>query len=134
MKLKMTDLETLRYPVGKFLPPATIEEINIEGMVANLAAFPAKMKRETLNLNDSQLDTPYRDGGWTIRQVVHHVADSHINCYCRFKLALTEENPVIKPYFENLWAELPDGKSAPINISLNLQAGAMMVAAKLRPS
>jgi|SRR5688572_3112302 len=116
----MTDLDALRYPIGKFLAPASIEEINIEAMVSNLAALPAKMRRETLNLNDLQLDTPYREGGWTIRQVVHHVADSHINCYCRFKLAMTEENPVIKPYFENLWAELPDGKSAPVKVSLDL--------------
>ena len=79
------------------------------------------MENAVLNLDESQLNTPYRDGGWTIKQLVHHVADSHLNAYCRFKLALTEENTLmIKPYGESLWAELPDTKNLPINISLTL--------------
>ena len=73
-----------------------------------------------MNLDSHQLETPYREGGWTVQQLVHHIADSHINAYCRFKLALTEENPVIKPYDQDKWAELPDVKNLPTNISITL--------------
>ena len=78
------------------------------------------MKKVVTGLNDQQLDTPYRDGGWTIRQVVHHTADSHLNCYIRVKLALTEDNPTIRPYLEAKWAEIPEAKTAPVEVSLNI--------------
>ena len=81
---------------------------------------PARLRAAVRGLNDHQLDTPYREGGWTVRQVVHHVPDSHMNSYVRFKLALTEDEPTICPYMENLWAELPEARSAPIELSLSL--------------
>src|SRR5204863_6298749 len=85
-----------------------------------IAGAPAAMRAAVRGLSDAQLDTPYRPGGWSVRQVVHHVPDSHMNAYCRFKLALTEDTPTIKPYDEALWAELPDGKSALVEESLTL--------------
>ena len=81
---------------------------------------PARLEAAVRGLSDKQLDTPYRDGGWTVRQVVHHVPDSHMNSYMRFKLALTEDEPTIRPYMEDRWAELPEAKSAPIGLSLAL--------------
>jgi len=119
-KIATPELETLRYPIGKFKPPVHIENDDIKRWIDYLKGFPQQMRSEVITLNDVQLDTPYREGGWTIRQVVHHVPDSHMNAYIRFKLALTEDNPAIKPYLENLWAELPDSKSAPIAGSLDL--------------
>ena len=116
----MTTLEDLRYPVGKFHFPDSMEPGKIPGPIAIIETFPLKLRQETASLDDVQLDTPYRENGWTIRQVVHHVADSHINSYCRFKLAMTEINPVIKPYFEDRWAALPDGSTAPVDYSLNI--------------
>ena len=89
-------------------------------MIADIAAAPAAMRTAVRGLNDGQLDTPYRPGGWTVRQVVHHVPDSHMNAYTRFKLALTEDTPTIKPYDEGKWAETPDGKSALVEESLTL--------------
>src|SRR5213083_3343924 len=99
-----------RYPIGKFncIGSNTAEERS--RFIDEIAAVPQLMRSAVAGLNSSQLDTPYRDGGWTVRQVVHHVPDSHMNSYIRFKLALTEDNPVIKPYAEDLWAELPDSK------------------------
>src|SRR6185436_10786875 len=85
-----------------------------------IAAAPARMREAVAGLDDAQLDTPYRDKGWTVRQVVHHLPDSHLNAYTRMKLALTEESPVIKPYDEARWAELPDGRSGAIEVSLSL--------------
>src|SRR5262245_60129247 len=110
----------LSYPIGKFdwttIPaPAMRPEL-----IDQIAAAPARMREAVAGLDDSQLDTPYRPGGWTVRQVVHHVADSHINSYIRLRLALTEQNPTIKPYDEKLWAELPDARSLPVEVSLSL--------------
>jgi hypothetical protein len=119
-KIAVPDLELLRYPIGKFKSPVSISNDDIKRWIDYLKIFPQKMRDAVTDLNDAQLDTPYRDGGWTIRQVVHHVPDSHMNAYIRFKLALTEDNPVIKPYMEDRWAELPDSKSAPIAASLNM--------------
>jgi len=115
-----SELEVLKYPVGKFKRPSAFSKETVEKFIATIEAFPAKIRLETAILNDSQLDTTYRPEGWTVRQVVHHVSDSHMNAYCRFKLAVTENKPVIKPYIESLWAETPDGKTAPIWVSLNL--------------
>lgn len=109
----------LSYPIGKFERPAKTTSADREARIDVLAALPAKMRAAVKGLTEKQIDTAYRPGGWTVRQVVHHVADSHMNGYCRVKLALTEENPVIKPYDEAKWAELPDSKM-PIEISLAL--------------
>ncbi len=89
----------------------------------NLAELPARLGAAVAGLSVAQLDTPYRDGGWTVRQTVHHIADSHLNAYCRFRLALTEDSPTIKPYKEALWAELPDALSQPIAPSLQIIDG-----------
>jgi hypothetical protein len=111
-------LEKLKYPIGKANLPDTISKSHIAKWIGILQAFPEKLEKITQNLSEDQLNTPYRDGGWTIRQVVHHIVDSHYNSYIRFKWALTEDKPVIKAYFEDRWAELIDYK-APIQLSLN---------------
>ena len=110
----------LRYPIGSFTwsGPNTSEQR--ARLIHDIAATPDRMRKAVLDLNEQQLDTPYREGGWTVRQVVHHVPDSHMNSYVRFKLALTEHEPTIKPYDEAKWAELKDGKNAPIEWSLHL--------------
>jgi hypothetical protein len=110
----------LRYPIGKFKAPEQVSVADRIALISMLRDLPAAMRMATSGLSESQLLTPYRDGGWTIAQVVHHVADSHMNAYIRFKLALTEDNPTIKPYEEALWAELPDGKSTEIESSLRI--------------
>jgi hypothetical protein len=116
----MNDLEQFRYPIGKFSAPATVSAEDIFQWIQTLEDLPQLMREAVMNLSEAQLNTPYREGGWTVRQVVHHVPDSHLNAYCRFKLALTEDNPAIRPYMEDRWAELPDSKSAPIAASLEL--------------
>ena len=112
-------MEELRYPIGRFESrqrPLTSEERT--QMIDTIEAHPANMRAAVAGLNDEQLDTPYRDGGWTVRQVVHHVVDSHINSYVRFKLAVTEDQPTIGTYEEARWAELPEARSAPVEMSL----------------
>jgi hypothetical protein len=109
----------LSYPIGKHERPATTTAADREARIATLAALPANMRAAVKGLSEAQIDTPYRPGGWTVRQVVHHVADSHMNGFCRVKLALTEENPVIKPYEEAAWAELPDSR-LPVELSLTI--------------
>ena len=113
-------MEDLRYPIGKFTYSGTLTAADRTVCLARMAAAPAKLRGAVAGLSDSQLDTPYRPEGWTVRQVVHHVPDSHINAYTRFRLALTESVPTIKPYEEARWAELPDARSAPVEISLGL--------------
>ena len=108
-----------RYPVGKFVWKQEVTAEDRQRFIAEVSEAPAKLRAAVAGLKDAQLDTPYREGGWTVRQVVHHLADSHMNAYVRFKLALTEQEPTIKPYDEKLWAELPDSK-APIEASLQL--------------
>lgn len=117
----MTELELqyLKYPIGKFECPSVISEADIERWISTLEYFPKRLEDLVKNLSDNQLDTPYRTEGWTIRQVIHHVSDSHHHSYIRFKWALTEDKPVIKYYYEQLWAELQDAKLAPIQMSLN---------------
>jgi uncharacterized damage-inducible protein DinB len=112
----------LQYPIGKFVKPDHVPEVLIHEWIEEIEKLPLQLKEAVEGLSEEQLDTPYREGGWTITQVVHHLADSHMNCYMRFHLALTENNPIIKPYNEKGWAELADGKNAPIEISLNLLA------------
>ena len=109
-----------RYPIGTFEMPAPATPARRQQAIDALAATPAKLRAATKGLNDSQLDTPYRPGGWTVRQLAHHVPDSHMNAYIRIKLALTEEEPTIKPYEEGLWAELPDSRETPVEVSLTL--------------
>jgi len=107
-------MEDLRYPVGRYRPPAEIGERERFAWIAELEALPDNLRGAVDGLSDDQLNTPYRPGSWTVRQVVHHLPDSHLNSYTRFRLALTEQNPLIKPYAEAAWAELPDAKAAPI--------------------
>jgi DinB superfamily len=103
-------LQQLRYPIGEMPAPLTFSESDITNWVNDIEQLPAKLRTAVQNLTPQQLDTPYRPEGWTVRQVVHHVSDSHINAFTRLKLALTEENPTIRPYEEQFWAELPDSK------------------------
>ena len=107
----------LRYPIGKFHAPASVTDAERAALVDQIAALPGDLRAAVAGLDDVQLDTPYREGGWTVRQVVHHLADSHANAYFRFKLALTEEWPTIKTYDEAAWAKLPDSRE-PIEGSL----------------
>lgn len=99
----MTLVDDLRYPIGQFKPALTTTSEDRVEHIAVLRELPDRLSDAVDALDDAQLDTPYREGGWTVRQVVHHVADSHLNCYVRFKLALTEEEPTIKPYDESAW-------------------------------
>jgi uncharacterized damage-inducible protein DinB len=120
------DMTDLRYPIGKFqyVEPAREEraQADREAYIATLAALPAQMRAVVQKLSADQLDTPYRPEGWTVRQLVHHVPESHMNAYIRFKLALTEEQPAIKTYDEAAWARLPDNSVTPVEVSLQLLA------------
>jgi DinB superfamily len=115
----MTMTVDLSYPVGRFDRTATWTPASRRAAIDAIAALPADMRQAVAGLSDAQLDTPYRPGGWTVRQLVHHVADSHMNGYIRTKLALTETNPTIKPYEQDGWAALPDSK-LPIALSLSI--------------
>ena len=115
----MTD-ESLRYPIGRFSPPAEVTSQDRENFLNEIEQLPATMREVVAGLTDEQLDTPYREGGWTLRQVVHHVPDSHANSYIRYRWTLTEDQPTIKAYYEDRWGELPDASSAPIEPSLQL--------------
>ena len=110
----------LRYPVGRFDFNAPIAESDHPRLIAEIAATPGALRSAVAGLSRDQLETPYRPGGWTVKQVVHHVPDSHMNAYNRFKLALTEDEPTIKPYDEAKWAELPDSLRVPVEVSLDL--------------
>src|SRR5437660_10908583 len=109
-----------QYPVGKFTPDDNPTAQSRARHIEQLVSLPSQMRQAVKGLSPQQLDTPYREGGWTVRQVVHHVPDSHLNAYIRFKLALTEDQPTIKPYKEDLWAELSDSRDTPIDVSLTL--------------
>ena len=113
-------LTQLQYPIGKYIAPSDIDQAFIESSIADIASFPRRLADVVADLSEHQLDTPYRPGGWTVRQVVHHCADSHMNSWIRFKLALTEDKPVIRPYFEDRWADLPDTKLMNIEPALLL--------------
>jgi len=110
----------LRYPIGEFQWQGRATDEQRRRFVEDIEQTPARLRAAVAGLSPAQLDTPYRPGGWTVRQVVHHVPDSHLNAYVRFKLALTEDNPTVKTYDEGRWSELPDVKSAPIETSLRL--------------
>ena len=112
-------MDDLRFPIGPLVRPESLTPEERRGAIATIAATPGSLRAAVAGLSDAQLDTPYRPDGWTVRQVVHHVPDSHMNAYVRFKLALTEEEPTIRPYMEERWARLPDS-SEPIATSLAL--------------
>src|SRR6266576_3256005 len=116
----MTITTDLRYPIGRFTPASSSTEDARAAAIEEIAALPQQMREAVAGLTDAQLDTPYRPGGWTIRQVVHHVPDSHLNAYIRVKWAMTEDEPSIKVYEEQLWAELPEAKSGKVDMSLAL--------------
>jgi DinB family protein len=117
----MDPLEKLKYPVGRMERLSTpLDRSTRDRYISTIEQLPARMRSLVNGLSDAQLDTPYRPGGWTVRQVVHHVPESHMNAYIRMKLAATEDVPTIKTYEEQLWAELPDVKSCPVDVSLTL--------------
>lgn len=115
--------EDLKYPIGKFNNPAEVTNALRKEFIERIALFPEKLCKAIEGLDDAQLDTPYRSGGWTLRQVVHHCADSHMNCLMRFKLALTEDKPVIKAYREAAWAELPDSNEMHLEYAIIMLIG-----------
>jgi hypothetical protein len=108
----------LSYPIGKFDWKAPVVPESLPGLIDGIAATPGWLRNAVRGLGDEQLDTPYRPGGWTVRQLVHHVADSHANMYIRLRLALTEDEPLIKPYNQDKWAELADANTLPVDLSL----------------
>lgn len=110
----------LRYPIGEFKRPASVSEDQRRHFIDQIAETPARLSAAIAGLTPEQLATPYRPGGWTVRQLVHHIADSHMNAFARFKLTLTEDEPMLKTYEESLWAELADGSAPPIEVSLAL--------------
>ncbi len=114
------ETEIQKYPVGRFEWPENLSSDEINQYIREIEQLPERVRKTVEDLTDTQLKTCYRKGGWTVRQVVHHLADSHMNSYIRFKLALTEDNPTIKPYLEASWAELEDGRDAPVDISLDI--------------
>ncbi len=122
METTKVKIEDLRYPIGEFDKEIEITPELRREMIRSVKDLPSKIKAAVEGLSDEQLDTRYRPEGWTVRQTVHHVADSHINSLCRFKLALTEENPLIRQYFEELWAELADSR-LPVDVSLKIIEG-----------
>ncbi|MES2417683.1 MAG: putative metal-dependent hydrolase [Bacteroidota bacterium] len=116
----MQDLETLKYPIGEYAFPENVDNEQIKTWINSLESFPQQLAEVVTGLSPGQLDCTYRPGGWTVRQIVHHLADSHVNAYTRLKLALTEDVPVIRPYHEERWAELPDAKSSDIELSISI--------------
>ncbi|MGO4912582.1 YfiT family bacillithiol transferase [Leeuwenhoekiella sp. W20_SRS_FM14] len=119
----MNDLETLQYPIGKFQRPQFISDTQLQTSIKQIANFPSEVEQLISSCSPFDLTKTYRPGGWSINQLVHHCADSHMNTFIRFKLALTEDCPTIKPYFENLWAELPDTHKVDPSISLQIIKG-----------
>ena len=112
-------MEDLKYPIGKFAPQDSYTDSEIAACIARIESLPARLRQALTNFSDNQYDTPYRDGGWTVRQLVHHIADSHLNAYIRIKWTLTEPSLVIKAYNEKLWATTPEVQGDP-SISLDL--------------
>lgn len=115
-------MDDLRYPIGPFAAPAAVTAQDRLRWIEEIRDTPARLHDAIVGLSEQKLDTPYRPGGWTVRQVVHHLPDSHMNAYVRFRMALTEERPTIKPYDEARWAELADARSGPVDVSLGLLA------------
>ena len=113
-------MPTPRFPIGEFNKPDKLSDSERAAAISKIEAAPATLRAAVRGLSDLQLDSTYREGGWTLRQVVHHLADSHVNSYTRFRLALTEDHPTIKPYDEAKWAELEDARTLPVEVSLKL--------------
>ena len=113
-------LEKLKYPIGKFQRPTEFTPAVVEEWIKQIEVLPQQLRAAVQGWSEEQLDTPYRQGGWTVRQLIHHIADSHLNSYVRFKWSLTEDTPTIKAYEEKLWAELPEARTAPANLSIDL--------------
>lgn len=109
-----------RFPIGEFKKPDRLSEAERAAAIAKIEATPATLRAAVDGMSDAQLDSTYREGSWTLRQVVHHLADSHVNAYTRFRLGLTEDHPTIKPYDENKWAALEDARAMPVGVSLEL--------------
>ncbi len=114
------DLEQLKYPIGKYAPPNPITPEHHYAWIQELVLAPGRFREAARAMSETQLDTPYREGGWTVRQLLHHVPDSHMNAYIRFKWTLTEEKPTIKAYHEDRWAKLEDSRVVPVELSLSL--------------
>lgn len=114
------DIEQLKYPIGQFVMPEIFNQHQADIWIAEIEALPVQIKHVTANLSEEELDQTYRPEGWTLRQVIHHLPDSHVNAYIRFKQAITEDIPVIRPYHEELWAETEDAKSGDIQMSVAL--------------
>ena len=114
------EIARLRFPIGEFHPRGPLDESSRRAAIDKIESVPARLRAAVTGLSDSQLDTPYRPRGWTLRQVVHHLPDSHLNSYTRFKLAVTEESPLVRLYDEARWAELPEARTAPVELSLAL--------------
>lgn len=117
----MAETRDLRYPIGRMrLPDGPVTAEQREQWISSIESLPERLRGAVAGLTERQWQTPYRPGGWTVHQLVHHIADSHLNAYTRFKLALTEDEPTIKPYDEAAWAELPDTRDTPSEVSLSL--------------
>lgn len=116
-------LEKLRYPIGEFIAPEIYSNDYLNTKITEIASFPERLKKEVVSLNEEQLNSPYRENGWTVRQVIHHCADSHMNCFIRIKWALTENKPLIKIYHEDRWSELHDNLTMPIQPTLSFLEG-----------
>jgi len=115
----MKDVESLKYPIGKYKTPDSIDRSIIKDWISQISILPTDLRTVTVNLSKKDLLKTYRPGGWNVRQIVHHIADSHLNSYIRFKWALTEDNPIIKAYYEDRWADLEDSEKAPIDLSID---------------
>ena len=117
------DLQQLKYPIGGYKRPEVITPGIRENWIREIATLPGRLEAALAGWTDEQLDTPYRSGGWTVRQLVHHIADSHLNAHCRIRLALTEDKPTIKPYKQDEWVKLADVQSLPVSYSLDIVRG-----------
>lgn len=111
-------MKKLQYPIGEYTYPENVDETQITHWIDSLESFPEQLIAVTSTLSEAQLEVAYRPGGWTVRQVIHHIADSHINAYTRVKLTLTEDNPIVRPYNEEIWADLPEAKNGDIEMSI----------------
>lgn len=118
----MTELEKLQYPIGKFQAVGPVDQAAVDQAITDIDSLPEKFIQSIRHLTKEQLDTPYRPGGWAVGQLVHHVVDSHMNAYVRMKIALTEEDPTIRPYDEGEWAKLDDSSTTPVQVSLDMLA------------
>lgn len=118
--MNVAEAKNLKYPIGEFIVPEEISQDEINLFIDTISSFPEKLNKLVSGLSREQINVKYREGGWTVKQVIHHLADSHMNAFIRFKLALTEDIPTVKPYFEDKWAELADCDSDDISVPLNL--------------